>query len=106
MQDDRRAFQTALRSGNVANAVTAARALAPLDLLDALELLRVLAEARDDRYRTWADRWYRRVVAENGLGDDSARSVQKLLGMLPDDSDARGVLVTLRTYARPQRTWG
>lgn len=106
MQEDRRAFRAALRSGDVTAAVAAARALAPLDLLDALELVRVLAEAGDARYPSWANHWYHRVVADNRLGDDAARSVRTLLRMLPDDSDARGVLVTLRSFARPRRTWG
>ena len=100
MQDDRRAFRAALRSGDALAAITAAGALAPLDLLDALELLRVPTEVGDARYPTWANHWYRRVVADNRLGDDAARTVRTLHRMLPEDSDARGVLVTLRTQAR------
>ena len=103
---DHRAFQAAIRSGNVEAAISAARALAPLGLLDSLELLRLLAEAGDSRYPAWANHWYRRVAAENQLADDSARSVRTLLRMLPGDSEARGVMVTLRAHARPRRTWG
>ncbi|MDO8208999.1 hypothetical protein [Conexibacter sp. CPCC 206217] len=86
-------------------AVTAARAIRPLDLLDALDVVTLLAETGDPRFGRWATRWIERTIAENDLLPEAVEKVRRLMHVLPTQSEARAVTVALRSYARPPRTW-
>lgn len=105
MIDQRRRLKIALEARDAERAVEAARALRPLDLLDALDVLTLFAETRDGRYSAWASRWVQRVIAERQLQPAAIERLHRLLRELPTQSEARGVTVALRSFARPARTW-
>lgn len=101
----RRRLKVALQTRDVEATIAAARDLRPLDLIDALDVLTLLAETRDERYDAWASRWLARVHAERGLQPEAVETARRLLRALPSQSEARAITVALRAYARPARTW-
>lgn len=103
----RRRLERAIAARDVDAAVALAQEHRPLNLLDALDLLTLLAETFDPRFESWAQRWLARVAAERQLQPAAVESAQRLLRELPrQDREAQGVTIALRAYARPQRTWG
>ena len=89
-------FRRALLTGNVHLIDAAARELHHIALDDALRILVVLAERRDQRYDRAAARFAARVTTERRLGMAEARYVLALAEALPRSPDAIELL--LRGY--------
>ena len=89
-------FRRALLSKNVTLIDAAARELQHVGLDDALRILVVLAERRDDRFEHAAARFAGRVTTERRLGLAEARYVLALAEALPRSPDAIALL--LRGY--------
>jgi hypothetical protein len=89
-------FRRALLTRNVHLIDAAARELRHIALDDALRILVVLAERRDQRYDRAAARFAARVTTERRLGMAEARYVLALAEALPRSPDAIELL--LRPY--------
>jgi hypothetical protein len=89
-------FRRALLTGNVAIVDAAARELPQVSLADALRILVVLADKRDERFSRAAARFAARVTIERRLGPAEAHRVLALSESLPSAPDAISVL--LREY--------
>jgi hypothetical protein len=89
-------FRRALLTKNVRLIDAAARDLQHVGLEDALRILVVLAERRDERFERAAARFAARVTTERRLGLAEARYVLALAEALPRSPDSIALL--LRTY--------
>jgi hypothetical protein len=89
-------FQRALLTKNVRLVDAAARELQHVGLEDALRILIVLAEKRDQRFRAGSGAFAARVTTERRLSLTDARYVLALAEALPRSPDAVGLL--LRGY--------
>jgi hypothetical protein len=89
-------FRRALLTKNVNLIDAAARDLQHIALDDALRILVVLAERRDERYERAAARFAARVTTERRLSLADARYVMALAEALPRSPDALALL--LRPY--------
>jgi hypothetical protein len=89
-------FRRALLTKNVTLIDAAARELQHVALDDALRILVVLAERRDERFERGAARFAARVTTERRLGLADARYVLALAEALPRSPDAIALL--LRPY--------
>ena len=89
-------FRRALLTKNVNLIDAAARELRHVGLDDALRILVVLAERRDDRFERAAARFAARVTTERRLSLAQARYVLALAESLPRSPDA--VALLLRAY--------
>ena len=91
-------FRRALLTKNVRLIDAAARELAQISLGDALRILVVLAEKRDQRFERAAARFAARVTTERRLGLADARYVLALAEALSRSPDA--VALLLAGYCR------
>ena len=91
-------FGRALLTKNVRLIDAAARELAQISLDDALRILVVLAEKRDQRFERAAARFAARVTTERRLDLADARYVLALAEALPRSPDA--VALLLAGYCR------
>ena len=91
-------FRRALLTKNVRLIDAAARELAQISLDDALRILVVLAEKRDQRFERAAARFAARVTTERRLDLADARYVLALAEALPRSPDA--VALLLAGYCR------
>jgi hypothetical protein len=91
-------FRRALLTKNVRLIDAAARELAQISLDDALRILVVLAEKRDQRFERAAARFAGRVTTERRLDLADARCVLALAEALPRSPDA--VALLLAGYCR------
>jgi hypothetical protein len=91
-------FRRALLTKNVRLIDAAARELAQISLEDALRILVVLAEKRDQRFERAAARFAARVTTERRLDLADARYVLALAEALPRSPDA--VALLLAGYCR------
>jgi hypothetical protein len=91
-------FRRALLTKNVRLIDAAARELAQISLEDALRILVVLAERRDQRFERAAARFAARVTTERRLDLADARYVLALAEALPRSPDA--VALLLAGYCR------
>lgn len=89
-------FRRALLTKNPGIFLPAAAELAHVDLVDALQIVLILAERRDVRFERAAARFAGRLVTERHLGLADTRRVMALVELLPDLPDAAGE--TLRRY--------
>ena len=89
-------FRRALLSKNVNLIDAAARELPQIGLEDALRILVVLAERRDERFERAAARFAARVTTERRLTLAEARYVLALAEALPRSPDSIALL--LRAY--------
>jgi hypothetical protein len=89
-------FRRALLTKNVRLIDAAARELSQVSLEDALRILVVLAEKRDERFERAAARFAARATTERRLDLAEARYVLALAEALPRSPDA--VAVLLRSY--------
>ena len=94
-----------MRERDVERMVEAAKLVASVSLVDALAMVVVLAETGDVRFERWAARWVQRVKRERHLQTAAVESVERLMRILPRQSEARAVEVALASYAAPPRTW-
>jgi hypothetical protein len=79
-----RRFRRAVDHGNLFEAEASARELGRLDLADALELLRLIAEREPHRYERAAVRWHGRLELERpGLTLAQSHLALAALGALP-----------------------
>lgn len=83
-------LRRAIRGGNLGAVEMALIDVPQVDLEDALDILALMADARDPRFASWGRRWVDRVSAEER---DQLRA---LLDRLPDD---RSVADRLRARA-------
>jgi hypothetical protein len=89
-------FRRALLTKNVNLIDAAARELAHVGLEDALKILVVLAEKRDERFERASARFATRVTTGRRLGLAEARYVLALAESLPRSPDSIALL--LRSY--------
>lgn len=89
-------FRRALLSKNTRLIDEAARELAQVSLEDALRILVVLAEKRDERFERAAARFAARATTERRLGLAESRYVLALAEALPRSPDTIALL--LRPY--------
>ena len=89
-------FRRALLTKNVRLIDAAARELSQVSLEDALRILVVLAEKRDERFERAAARFAARATTERRLDLAEARYVLALAEALPRSPDA--VALLLRVY--------
>jgi hypothetical protein len=89
-------FRRAVLTGNLAIIDAAARELPTIGLKDALDVLRVMAIKRDDRFERAAARFAARVTLERALSPADAHRVLGLATSLPEAPQA--VCELLRGY--------
>ena len=89
-------FRRALLTKNVTLIDAACRELPTVALEDALRVVAVLAEKRDERFERAAARFAARVVLERGLTADEGHRVLALTQELADSPD--GAAELLRRY--------
>lgn len=75
-------FRDALDDRNVAEALTAARALNHVGLVEALELCLLLCDQEPEKFSRAAVRWHGRYCHETKAGLDEAQAVLAALGAL------------------------
>lgn len=91
-------LRRALLTGSMTLIDAAARELPHVGLEDALRILVVMAERRDQRYPRAAARWAARLIAERHLDLDEGRRVLALVDALPLAPEA--IVLTLRDLCR------
>jgi hypothetical protein len=89
-------FRRALLTGNLALIDASARELPQISLTDALRILVVMAQKRDERFARAGARWAGRVIAERRLSLDESHRLLALVAALPVAPDSIAVL--LRGY--------
>jgi hypothetical protein len=95
-------FTGAIKQGNLFAAELAARELRGLSLLDALDLVVLIARVRPDRLERAAIRWHGRLEVEVvGLTLAESRFALAALERLPADPRAGEMLKTLLRRASP-----
>jgi hypothetical protein len=92
-------FRRAVDHGNLFEAEASAREFGRLDLADALELLRLIAEREPHRYERAAIRWHGRLELERpGLTIAESQLALSALAVLPSEGATANAL--LRHLAR------
>jgi hypothetical protein len=89
-------FRRALLTGNLAMIDASARELPQISLADALRILVVMAEKRDERYMRAGARWGGRVIAERRLSLEESHRLLALVAALP--LAPASIAVLLREY--------
>src|SRR4051794_32541190 len=89
-------FRRALLTKNMVLIDAAARELPQVGLSDALRILVVMAEKRDERYSRAAARWAERVAAERALDVGGVQRVWALLDELPGSPESS--VMALRAF--------
>jgi hypothetical protein len=97
--DARERFRMAFRTGSLPLIENAARKLSSVSLVDALRILVVMAEKRDERYERAAARWAARAICERHLGLVDGHRILSLVEALPAAPEAIGA--RLRSYCGP-----
>lgn len=93
-------FRKALNDGNARAAVEAAGELPAISLLEALELLRLLARVGDSRYPRAAGRWLERYAAERRASLGNLQLVAGALARMAEEPEDPLVLETLGELVR------